>query len=356
MLEHTLRAGEDENLMEPKFVEDWKELGDKVRGKDVIITIDDNLKGLFLERILKEICPDPIFVDGPRYKGLHDPRHQNYSMSGDIVIGFGGGTNIDQAKVIAVNSGIDWICVPTKTTCAILSEIASIPLEEGREDFPTPTPKEVYLDLQVLAEAPSEFNISECGDSLSSISAVKDAIIGMMYNGEKIDEALLSRAYNAAEIVMGIKDLSSKQDIKALVEAELEYGKVMNHYNPNTRPSSGFEHMISHALDSLGSGKLHGEQVALGVLIASYLQDQLPEVGEKIKDMGLNYMSASDFKGHLQRMSLPTNASEIGLGSDIMRTAVKKARTIRKEKRYTVGERFSDDYIIDILEDKGIFN
>ena len=94
-------------------------------------------------------------------------------------------------------------------------------------------------------------------------------------------------------------------------------GFAMNIYG-SSRPCSGSEHNFSHALDELGSNALHGEQVALGTVISSYLQG---------KDWKNILLVLKDF-------GLPTSASELGISKDILIKAIVNAKDVRE--RFTV--------------------
>jgi glycerol-1-phosphate dehydrogenase [NAD(P)+] len=91
----------------------------------------------------------------------------------------------------------------------------------------------------------------------------------------------------------------------------------MNIYG-SSRPCSGSEHNVSHALEMLGSKALHGEQVALATIATTCLQ-------------------GGDWKNIvnvLKKLKLPTTAKDLGVDRKLMIQALAKARDIRD--RYTV--------------------
>ena len=78
-------------------------------------------------------------------------------------------------------------------------------------------------------------------------------------------------------------------------------------------------------LDELGSKALHGEQVAIGTIVMQYLQ-------------GKDWTSV---KGVMQRLSLPTRLSDIGINGRMAAEALAKARDVRD--RYTILNRMNID-------------
>ena len=96
----------------------------------------------------------------------------------------------------------------------------------------------------------------------------------------------------------------------------------------SSRPCSGAAHKISHALDKLGVAPeaLHGEQVALGSLVAGVLHD----------------MDWRKMRQFLLNVGLPTSCSDIGVSPKDFLNALMISPTIRPE-RYTVLEKLALD-------------
>ena len=93
----------------------------------------------------------------------------------------------------------------------------------------------------------------------------------------------------------------------------------------DTKPCSGAEHLISHAIDRLGYGHgMHGEQVALASYYMHYLRSSL----------GLDVFSDKYLVFH-KNMALPQRPEDIGVNKDQFIDAIKIAPTMRKN-RFTV--------------------
>ena len=90
--------------------------------------------------------------------------------------------------------------------------------------------------------------------------------------------------------------------LRKLVEGLVMSGIAMG-IAGSSRPCSGAEHKFSHALDAiLTSPALHGEQVAIGTIVATYLR-------------GGNYKR---FLSFLKAAGVPTNCKELGIPEEKM--------------------------------------
>ena len=88
----------------------------------------------------------------------------------------------------------------------------------------------------------------------------------------------------------------------------------------SSRPGSGSEHMVSHALDSIAEKPaLHGEQCALATVMMAYLHDL---DWENIRDV-------------LITLGLPITAKSLGLKDEEILKALEIAHEIRPE-RFTI--------------------
>jgi len=89
----------------------------------------------------------------------------------------------------------------------------------------------------------------------------------------------------------------------------------------SSRPCSGSEHMFWNAIDRLyPNTALHGEKVALGTYIMSFLH-------------GIDYKKIRDA---LASYKLPLNSKDIKIPSKILVEALATAHRIRSDMRYTI--------------------
>jgi glycerol-1-phosphate dehydrogenase [NAD(P)+] len=91
----------------------------------------------------------------------------------------------------------------------------------------------------------------------------------------------------------------------------------------SSRPASGAEHMVSHALDRLVPGRaLHGEQCGVATIVALYLH-------------GAAWEEARDALHHV---GAPTTAKQLGIPRDTLVEALLQAHTIRPERLTILGD------------------
>jgi len=204
-------------------------------------------------------------------------------LDSDALVAVGGGRTIDVAKSACERAGRPVVVVPTQLTAdGIASPVAVIRGESGAfESRHSRLPIAVAVDMDLVERAPAERARAGLGDLLANPCALRDwrraAAAG---REEEMDDfaGLLSRV--AADLVYATNTstLGAGRPTPALLERLLS-GLVLSglamEIAGSSRPCSGSEHLISHALDQLHPGTAtHGEQVAFGTLVCTLLQGE----------------------------------------------------------------------------------
>jgi glycerol-1-phosphate dehydrogenase [NAD(P)+] len=92
----------------------------------------------------------------------------------------------------------------------------------------------------------------------------------------------------------------------------------------SSRPTSGSEHMFSHALDAITHGRgLHGEQCGVGALMMMYLHG-----GDWHR-----------IKNALKTIGAPVTAAELGVSREDIISALVNAQSVRPERYTILGDR-----------------
>lgn len=192
-----------------------------------------------------------------------------------VVVGVGGGRVLDVAKLAAADSGTDFVSVPTQASSdGICSPVAVIISDDGLpRSVGARIPAGIVVDMAVLRAAPSITWRSGLGDLVSNLSAVRDWRDAHKRRAEKIDDFACLTAESAALSVTGDDaDLSDPAYQERLVRGLILSGISMEMAG-SSRPASGPEHLISHALDELLERRhLHGLQVALATIATAILR------------------------------------------------------------------------------------
>jgi glycerol-1-phosphate dehydrogenase [NAD(P)+] len=202
--------------------------------------------------------------------------------SADAVIAVGGGKTIDVAKSVCEQVDLPVITVPTQLTAdGIASPVSVIRTGPGVvESRHARLPIGLVVDFEVLRRSPVESSRAGLGDLVANACAVRDWRRAAAAGLESTDDFAALLAETASDLVTGT-------DVTSLGEGALEdaflhrllQGLVLSglamEIAGSSRPCSGSEHLISHAIDRLYPGTArHGEQVAFGAVLSSRFQNE----------------------------------------------------------------------------------
>jgi glycerol-1-phosphate dehydrogenase [NAD(P)+] len=243
----------------------------------------------------------------------------------DAVVGIGGGRTLDVAKLASTLGGLPMVAVATSLAHdGIASPVAS--LEEGgrKGSFGVQMPIALVVDLGYVLRSEPEMRRSGIGDVISNLSAIADWQLAGRVRGEPVDGVAVTFARTAATSILHRGDGVDDPDfLIALAEALVLSGLAMATAG-SSRPCSGGDHEILHAIDELYPGTArHGELAGAASLFCTFLRDDPAMAG--------------DIDACLRRHGLPRTPAELGLGEDAFTAAVLHAPATRPD-RYTVLE------------------
>lgn len=230
------------------------------------------------------------------------------SSGADAVVAVGGGRCLDVAKLAAARAGLVNVAVPTQLSHdGICSPVAVVPNDDGlSESLGAIAPRMVFLSLPTLLGAPLKTIAAGLGDLLANPFALRDWKLAAERGLESIDQRAWDISVESFELIEGDLDTDpavSRRDpkfVRRLADALVMSGLAMI-VAGTSRPASGAEHEISHAIDALLGGRaLHGEQVAFGCIFSSALY------GDDI----------APFRERLQRLGLPDQPLKLQLNTD----------------------------------------
>lgn len=237
----------------------------------------------------------------------------------DFIIGIGGGSVIDIVKRVSLLTQIENLLVPTViSNDGLISPISVIKDENGKtHSLPGKMPLGIIVDIDIIMEAPAVFLQSAAGDILSNISATNDWVMSNKNTGEYINDLsyILSRSAALSLINHESKDIRNRSFVKHIINSQINSGLAMA-LSGTSRPCSGSEHLLSHAIDfhKLSENTLHGLQVGSTSVFCLFLQ-------KKLEAKSLNYIAelGIPFAFHKLNENLFENLQEIHDTALIMR-------------------------------------
>lgn len=244
----------------------------------------------------------------------------------DIVVGVGGGKDIDVAKLSSMKALTTFLSVPTAASHdGIASPLVSIKGLDRPYSYVAHSPIAIVADTSIIAKSPYRLIASGCGDVVAKYTAVRDWKLAHRIKNEYYGDYAAELALMSSRLVMrnasSIRAMS-ESGVRTLVEALISCGVAMS-IAGTSRPCSGAEHLFSHALAIIApKPALHGEQCGVGTIMCAYLH-------------GANWQLIKDV---LHRIGSPTNAKELGIDPEYVLKALTMAHSIRPERYTILGE------------------
>ncbi len=258
----------------------------------------------------------PLSVKDASIDEIERIQNQIIEHGYDSLFAVGGGKAIDAGKYAAFLCGINFISIPTAVSNdGIASPVAVIENRGRTESRMTTIPTALIADLSIISKAPVSTTKSGIGDLISNLSASLDWKLASVVKKEPYDALTASMAESAAYKLIGATPLSLRDHrfLQAFIEGLIMSGTAMAIHG-SSRPSSGAEHMISHAIDSLyDSPGSHGEQCGIATLFT----------------LALHSLPIEQIKKVVEKLDLKKRPSDINLSKKEFLRAVSKAPATR---------------------------
>ncbi|WP_168221447.1 iron-containing alcohol dehydrogenase family protein [Actinomadura sp. WMMA1423] len=253
----------------------------------------------------------------------------------EAVVGIGGGRTIDATKYAATLSGIPMVSVATNLSHdGICSPVASLVHDKGKGSFGVVMPLAMIVDLDYVHAAPDRLVRAGIGDVVSNFSAVEDWLLAAEECGERVDRMALTVARTAAEALLHQPgSVDSDRFLTVLAEGLVLSGMAMA-FAGDSRPASGGDHEILHAIDALFPDTAnHGELAGIGAAFCYHL---------RATRLGAGQERLEEILDCLGRHGLPRFPADIGLSPEQFAEAVRYAPQTRPG-RYTILEHLGLD-------------
>lgn len=239
-----------------------------------LIVTDELIHSEYKELIEISLDYDPVWLFVSSYEQGMLPNNKNV----DIILGFGGGRSLDVAKLLARDTKLNWISIPTAASHdGIASNVASVMQDGYKYSQKCKSPIAVIADLSIISKAPNNLRSAGVGDIICKSSSLAEWRLAYEYKNEPFDEKIYSMVEHALASVL------QNQSLKTLVEAEVNAGRAMSAFG-SSRPCSGTEHAISHAMDRRNHG-FHGFQVAFATPLCIHYLEKSGYTKYKVTDL-----------------------------------------------------------------------
>ena len=248
----------------------------------------------------------------------------------DALVGIGGGRTLDVAKYAATLTGLPMVAVATNLAHdGIASPVSSLVHDGHKGSYGVQMPMAIVVDLDYVRRSEPRMRRSGIGDSVSNLSAIADWRLAEEVRGEPVDGIAVTFAHTAAAAVLHREDgIDDDPVLVALAESLVLSGLAMATAG-SSRPCSGGEHEILHAIDLLYPDSCnHGELAGAASLFTSFLRG--------------NDTQAALVDGCLTRHDLPRTPRDLGLDTEQFAQAILRAPSTRPD-RYTILEHLDLD-------------
>jgi glycerol-1-phosphate dehydrogenase [NAD(P)+] len=222
------------------------------------------------EQLITPVCwseiVDNSFEDAVKFYGELPKR-------ATAVVGLGGGKAIDVAKYVATLARLPFFAVPTSlSNDGFSSPQSSLTMQGKRRSLPAAIPFGVVIDTAVSRQAPKSLTLSGVGDLVAKFTAVRDWKLAFHANGTPVNDFAALLSDGSVHAFLSHPEFDA-EGMRLLATALLMNGIAME-MSGSSRPASGSEHLISHALDQISRRpRLHGLQVGVASYLASLLQN-----------------------------------------------------------------------------------
>ena len=301
-----------------------------IRGRALVVT-GPKVKNIAADIVLASLndvgfTAQTIVVEGSTTEQVSLVEAQIHQFAPDIIIGVGGGKDIDVAKLSSMRSSKQFLSVPTAASHdGIASPLVSMKGLDRPYSYVAHSPIAIVADTSIIGKSPYRLIASGCGHVVAKYTAVRDWKLAHRIKNEYYGDYAAELAIMSSRLIMKHASsirMVSESGVRTLVEALISCGVAMS-IAGTSRPCSGAEHLFSHCLTMIAPNPaLHGEQCGVGTILCAYLH-------------GANWELIKEV---LQKIGAPTNVTELGIDAKYVVEALTKAHSIRVERYTILGE------------------
>ncbi|OWZ25783.1 iron-containing alcohol dehydrogenase [Wolbachia endosymbiont of Wuchereria bancrofti] len=245
---------------------------------DIFLVADKNTAELLNKNILNK-TPN-LIISGNSTASLDITNSvRNKVEDSGLIVAFGSGTVNDVCKYASYLEGKNYISFPTAASMnGYTSANASILVDGYKKSFKAHLPKAIYIDIDIIANAPPRLTLSGFADFICRSTVQADWLLSHLLLGTEYNESPFTFIRDLEQILLR-EHLAlakrSKKVVLLLIEALLISGFGMVISKGSYSASQG-EHIIAHAMEMVTKdySSLHGEKIAVTTITMANLQEK----------------------------------------------------------------------------------
>ncbi len=247
--------------------------------KKILLVTDQNIYPI-AKKIIDQLLCQSLVLQNPKANQKTVLDIANQAQNYDLIIAVGSGVINDLCKVSSFRLQIPYIIFGTAPSMnGYASANASITINSHKTSIPAHLPTAIYLDLDVLKNAPLRLIKSGVGDSLCFSTCQFDWLLSHLlldtyYNQTPFN--LLKPYYQ--KLIAYDLELTTYEYIKILAETLIISGLGM-YISGGSYPASQAEHLIAHYIEikypKIAEHSYHGEQIAVTTLTIVEIQERI---------------------------------------------------------------------------------
>lgn len=274
-------------------------------GNDIFLVADENTAKLLNKNVFNKIShliiPTPPAIPVSR-AGMTSSREmtpsraasletvnlvRNKVKDSDLIVAFGSGTVNDICKYASYLEKKDYISFPTAASMnGYTSANASILVNGYKKSFKAHLPRAVYIDIDILANAPLRLTLSGFADFICRSTVQADWLLSHLLLSTEYNELPFTLVRDLEQILLREYTALTKRSRKVvllLMEVLLISGLGMVISKGSYSASQG-EHMIAHAMEMVtrDHSLLHGEKIAVTTITMANLQEKILSIQNPI--------------------------------------------------------------------------
>lgn len=203
----------------------------------------------------------------------------------DLMIGVGTGSITDITRYSSFRLGLPCFTVATGAPMdGFAASIGILNVNSMKKTMPAHCTEVIIGDTDILKGAPYRMTVAGFGDLIGKITCLNDWKLSNIITGERFCENIYALVKKCVDDILSHADRIKEKDPEVL--GDVMKGLVLSgtciSLNGDSRPASGAEHHMSHYWETIKEQRgepaaMHGEQVAVGTVIALRLSELLAQ-------------------------------------------------------------------------------